>query len=226
MNKSSNPVGTGEAVGVVPTQERGREAREQLYVAAMREFEASGVEDSRVESIVKEAGASWGTFFRYFPRKEDVLIHAAARHFRDHVLPVFEAGVDDPEKSAWQLGQDVFLRLTEPEYSPRLHAAMIAETIQRPLRFAAILDLGDFPVIRLFEGLIRKGMGTGEVRTDVDSFEAATVIGAGVMFSTTRVLGAVADGDLPVSEVGAVAGRAFEIAWNGVGSGASVPAPR
>ena len=35
--------------------------------------------------MIADAGVSWATFFRYFPRKEDVLIELAARHFREQV---------------------------------------------------------------------------------------------------------------------------------------------
>ena len=46
-------------------------------------YEANGIDAARVEDVIAEAGVSWATFFRYFPRKEDVLIEHAARHFRD-----------------------------------------------------------------------------------------------------------------------------------------------
>ena len=43
----------------------------------MAEYERAGLEHARVEDIVAAAGVSWGTFFHYFPTKEDVLLHAS-----------------------------------------------------------------------------------------------------------------------------------------------------
>lgn len=44
----------------------------------MSEYARVGLDAARVEDIVAAAGVSWGTFFHYFPAKEDVLIDAAA----------------------------------------------------------------------------------------------------------------------------------------------------
>jgi len=208
----------GFSLGIEPTQKRGVEARDRLFDAAMEEFEARGIQGSRVENIVAEAGTSWGTFFRYFPRKEDVLLFAAARHFRTYLRPVYEAGLGDPDRTMWNVARELFSQMMVPRYSPSVHAAMIDETVRHPARFAAILDEGELPIIALVTGLLEEGQRRGEIRTDVDAFEAAIVIGAGVMFSTTRVIGAVAEGQLPGSEIEAVAGRAFDLVWTGLGS--------
>ena len=209
----------GVGLGVEPTQKRGIAARDRLFAAAIEEFEAEGIEGSRVEKIVAAAGTSWGTFFRYFPRKEDVLLFAAADHFRRYLRPVYEAGREDPDRSMREVARELFAQMMEPRYSPSLHAAILDETVRYPARFAAILDQGPLPIIMLITDLLEEGQRRGEIRGDVDALESAIVIGAGVMFSTTRVLGAVAEGHLPASEIGAVAGRAFDLVWVGLGSG-------
>ena len=78
-----------------PTQARGFEKRDSIYRAAIARFRADGVAATKVDDVIADAGVSWGTFFRYFPRKGDVLIEAAARHFRDHVRPSAEASLAD-----------------------------------------------------------------------------------------------------------------------------------
>ncbi|HMW44538.1 MAG TPA: TetR/AcrR family transcriptional regulator, partial [Solirubrobacterales bacterium] len=55
----------GVGLGAIPKQQRGIEVRDRLYEAAVAEIDAKGIEESRVENIVAEAGTSWGTFFRY-----------------------------------------------------------------------------------------------------------------------------------------------------------------
>jgi TetR/AcrR family fatty acid metabolism transcriptional regulator len=220
LEKSLNDAMVGDiALGTVPMQKRGFEARERLFEAAMREFEARGVAGSRVENIVSEVNTSWGSFFRYFPRKEDVLLYAATKHFREHMQPAYEAGINDPAQSTLDVARTLFSEMTRPRYAPRIHAAMLDETVRHPVRFAAILGEGDLPLIRMFAGVVEEGQRRGEVRADADPFEAAIVVGAGVMFSTTRVLDAVADGHLPATEIEAVARRSLDLIWVGLGTG-------
>lgn len=116
----SDPAAAGGiGVGVVPKRRRGTEIRERLYCAALDEFDAHGVEGSRVERIVAEAA----------------------------------------------------------------------------------------------------GQGRGEVRADIPPMVSATVLAAGVIFSTAPVLRAVASGEQPPSRVARVAGLAIEAARHGVSAG-------
>ena len=78
-----------------PTQARGFEKRDRIYQAAMERFRVDGVAATKVDDVIADADVSWGTFFRYFPRKGDVLIEAAVRHFHDHVRPSAEASLAD-----------------------------------------------------------------------------------------------------------------------------------
>ena len=71
-------VSAPRAAGPTPRQRRAVATRRRLYEAAMAEYAQVGLEAARVEDIVAAAGVSWGTFFHYFPAKEDVLLDAAA----------------------------------------------------------------------------------------------------------------------------------------------------
>lgn len=90
--------------------ERKRErTRKALQEAAFRLFIEHGYEATTVERIAAEAGVSHMTFFRYFPTKEDVVLHddydplleelvraqprrlPPLRRVRDAVLSVFPA---------------------------------------------------------------------------------------------------------------------------------------
>src|ERR1700749_3260311 len=80
-----------------PRQRRAAATRRRLYEAAMAEYARVGLETARVEDIVAAAGTSWGTFFHYFPAKEDVLLDAAAEVTRAYsvaALAGLEAGED------------------------------------------------------------------------------------------------------------------------------------
>src|ERR1700733_7010523 len=82
------------APGPTPRQRRAVATRRRLYEAAMAEYTRVGLEAARVEDIVAAAGVSWGTFFHYFPAKEDVLLDAAAEVCRAYAAAI-QAGLDD-----------------------------------------------------------------------------------------------------------------------------------
>jgi len=208
----------GVGLGAVPKQQRGIEVRNRLYAAAVREIDDKGIEESRVENIVAEAGTSWGTFFRYFPRKEDIFLHESARHFREYLKPAFDESIDDESISIRQGTRNVILLMMEPQISPRFHAEMLAETLQHPARFAAILGEGELPLAVLMAGLLAEGQQRGEVKADAPIPVLAAVLLAGVMFSASQVLQAVAEGSRPGSDIAEVAGQAFDLAWTGVGT--------
>src|ERR1700734_681408 len=85
------------APGPTPRQRRAVATRRRLYEAAMAEYTRVGLEAARVEDIVAAAGVSWGTFFHYFPAKEDVLLDAGAevcRAYGEAARAGLEAGDD------------------------------------------------------------------------------------------------------------------------------------
>jgi AcrR family transcriptional regulator len=63
--------------------ERGAQTRERLIAAAREVFEARGFIETRVAHISGHAGASYGSFYTYFPSKEAVFLELADRLFED-----------------------------------------------------------------------------------------------------------------------------------------------
>lgn len=216
VTESSSVGGVG--LGAIPKQQRGIDVRERLYVAAIREIDEKGIEESRVENIVAEAGTSWGTFFRYFPRKEDIFLHESARNFRERLRPAWDEAIADEQTPIREGARRIILMVMEPEISPRFHAEMLAETLGHPARFAAILGEGELPLAVLMAGLLAEGQKRGEVKADAPIPVCAAVLLAGVMFSASRVLQDVAEGTRPGSEIAEVANQAFDLAWSGVGA--------
>ena len=218
-------VGGGAVAAVLPmppTQARGAETRDRIYAAAMDRFGALGVERARVEDVVDRAGVSWATFFRYFPRKEDVLLEGAARHFRDRVRPPAERGVSDGRRRVRRVIEETFVALsTADEMPPALHSAALLQVIAHPDRFAAILDDGGTqPLIELLVELVAEGQRRGEVRADVPALAVATTVAAGSFFP--GVLAAARGGDAAAAMT-----TALGLIWEGAGAegfdGASKP---
>lgn len=89
---------------------------------------------TKVEAVIADADVSWATFFRYFPRKEDVLVEGIARHFRDRV--VVENGHSAPViglmAELLEAGQ------RRGEIDPDLNAGFAALTVVAGAMFPAI----------------------------------------------------------------------------------------
>jgi AcrR family transcriptional regulator len=194
-----------------PTQARGAEKRERIYEAAIARYGAEGVAATRVEDVIAEAGVSWATFFRYFPRKEDVLIEAAARHFHDHIRPVASRGIGDRRLRVRTVtARTLEAVLTPAEMTPALHTEAVLEVFARPARFAAIVDSGHpQPIIGVLTELIDEAQRRGEVRADVDAGAAAVTVTAGALFPAVQAASVGAD-PLPSLRL------ALEIVWTGV----------
>jgi AcrR family transcriptional regulator len=213
--ESSTALGLGGATATAlpmpPTQARGAEKRDRLYAAALERFDRLGVDATRVEDVVDDAGVSWATFFRYFPRKEDVLIEGAARHFRDRVRPVAEAGIRSSRRIRTVI-KDIFIALCTPEdLPPLLHASALLQVIANPGRFAALLDDGSGqPLIELLTEVVAEGQRRGEVRDDVPAVAIAMTIAAGAFYPGVQA--AAIGGDAAAAMT-----AALELIWDGAG---------
>jgi AcrR family transcriptional regulator len=194
-----------------PTQARGVEKRDRLYDAAIARYREAGIADTRVEDVIADVGVSWATFFRYFPRKEDVLLEGAARHFRNQVRPLAEAGgLRDRGFGTRTVIDRTFAALLEPsELPPELHTAAVLEVLANPARFAALVGDHPQPVIGLIAELLAEGQRRREVRSDIDAALAALALSAGCMFPAAQAAAAGAD---PLAS----ASRALEILWAGL----------
>src|SRR5262245_41524772 len=197
-----------------PTRARGFEERDRISRAAIERLRTEGVAATKVEDVIAEADVSWATFFRYFPRKGDVLIEAAARHFRDRVRPLAEGLLGDRRLKMSTVVQRIIVSLLRPADLPSaLHGAALLEIFANPDRFAALVGEGPAPpVTYLLEEILAEGQRRGEVRGDLDSAVAALSIIAG-----TSLIGAqaVAIGIDPTEPVEA----SLEISWRGIAAG-------
>jgi AcrR family transcriptional regulator len=196
----------------LPTQARGVEKRDRLYEVAMARYRKSGLANTKVEDVIADAGVSWATFFRYFPRKEDVLLEGVARHFRDHVRTVAERSLADRRLRTKTALERTFAALLEPVDMPRpLHIAALLEVLANPPRFAAFVGDHPQPVIGLVAEILGEGQRRGEVRADVDAALAAVSLAAGTMFPAAQAAAAGMD---PLDS----ARQALDLLWGGVSS--------
>ena len=194
-----------------PPRHAATEKRDRIYDAAVALYEANGIDAARVEDVIAEAGVSWATFFRYFPRKEDVLIEHAARHFRDQVRAAAEGGLRDGRLRVRTVTERAFGALLRPrERSPALHSDALLEVFANPARFAALVDDGHpQPMVGLTAELLAEAQHRGEIRADVDPSPAALTVVAGALFPGVQAAAAGSRSRRPVA-------AALDILWEGL----------
>jgi AcrR family transcriptional regulator len=187
-----------------------------VYEASLAEFARQGVENARVEDIVAAAEVSWGTFFRYFPRKEDVLLEFAVEEYTGRIAPDVEKLLGDGDVPTRDIVETLFMGLTRSELPPHVHGAMLHEVMNLPTRFAELLNDGDEPVLILLVRVLRAGVERGDVRADVDPFILAPVLAAGTLFPLAQG----AYGELPAlrempsrTDPEAVLKQVLSVAW-------------
>lgn len=59
-------------------KEKGKESRERLLAAAVREFARTGYHETKISTIVAEAGLTQAAFYLYFPSKEAIFAELIA----------------------------------------------------------------------------------------------------------------------------------------------------
>lgn len=203
-----------------PRQARAVAARSRVYAETMRQFAEKGVPATRVEDVVAAAEVAWGTFYRWFPRKQDVLLEAIVLHVREHALPVLDAGLADPARSARDTALAWFTALLEPgDHPPHVHGEALQEVVMQRERFITMLGDGEQPLVMLAARVVAHGQARGEVRTDLDQFTLGGTLLAGTAFSAIYgYYGAFRGfpGAQPAADLPALVERFFGIVWRGL----------
>jgi AcrR family transcriptional regulator len=78
-----HPIAMRSAGPPSPTTSRGRETKDRLVAAGLAEVAQHGYVAARVEAITERAGVGYGTFYRYFSNKADLIAHVADEVYSD-----------------------------------------------------------------------------------------------------------------------------------------------
>jgi AcrR family transcriptional regulator len=154
----------------------------------MAEYARAGLEAARVEDIVAAAGVSWGTFFHYFPTKEDVLLDAAAE-----VCRAYSAAAIDGMRAGLRTEQ-VFAAAFAAMYdaavgispSSALRGRMVLYVLAHPGRLTEALGDDVPPPVTATAAVLAEGQLRGEIRSDEPAESLAVIVLYAVLFSARR----------------------------------------
>lgn len=181
---SSEPAGPSPAsVPEGRRERRRRETRERLLDATRRVIAKSGLEAATIARIAEAADVGFGTFYSYFPSREQALL-ATVQHVLDRVAAENDAlstGLDDPAR-VFSIGLLNVLALAERD--PATAAFGLALTLSGHRELWRALG-------RRMRSDLRRGIELG--RFDVEALDVVIeLVSGGVM----RVLGARLEGRL------------------------------
>jgi AcrR family transcriptional regulator len=162
--------------------------RRRLYEAAMAEYAKVGLDAARVEDIVAAAGVSWGTFFHYFPAKEDVLLDAAAevcRAYGETVQAGLEAGQDTETVFAAAFAA-MSETAAEIAATNALRGRMLLYVLSHPGRLTEFLGEDVAPPVAATTAVIAQGQLRGEIRSDEPAESLAVILHYAVLFAGRR----------------------------------------
>jgi TetR/AcrR family transcriptional regulator, transcriptional repressor for nem operon len=154
----------------------------------MAEYARVGFEAARVEDIVAAAGVSWGTFFHYFPAKEDVLLDAAAEVCRAYAEAV-QAGLEDGQDTESVLEAAfgaMSLAAAEAAPSNSLRGRLLLYVLGHPGRLTEFLGEDVAPPVAATTAAIAAGQQRGEIGADEPAESLAVILLYAVLFSGRR----------------------------------------
>jgi AcrR family transcriptional regulator len=160
------------------------DTRQKLIDAAVSVFSRDTVEGARIEDIIAKAGVSRGTFFHYFPRKEDVLLSIAANQFGG-VRQAIEGHAQDPDAATKDILLSGYTAMADTNAPPHLYAAVLREVARDRRRFEAMLGEGTPTFLDMVAGVLARGQEKGEVRDDIPVMLLAMLINSMVISPMT-----------------------------------------
>jgi AcrR family transcriptional regulator len=170
-----------------PAGPRGERTRDRIREAANDLFLRHGFEATTVDAIVSRAGISKGTFYLYFPRKEDLLLEYGTRRLRKirEMLPDLLQAATFREVLETILTTAVRGKPWDREVTGRALIEMGVHAERLPVETPELL----------FVPMIELGQARGEIRDDIPARALSN-------FVMRSILGALRDWGLGNDEIG------------------------
>ena len=152
-------------------RERNKRARkESLYTVAIDLFRRQGFEETRVEEITQAAGVAKGTFFNYFPSKEDILLYITERHMSRLSAALGNGASANLSRQQSSIEAIQFLRHTLAD-SLEEDRDLVGLAVDKALQIAHLAPAshkGRFSLQGLIAILVVRGQRSGEIQPEID----------------------------------------------------------
>ncbi|MGX2959408.1 TetR/AcrR family transcriptional regulator [Peribacillus sp. JNUCC 23] len=179
----------------INTREKNKKQRtEQIILAAEELFSEKGLYDVQMQDIATKANVGIATLFRYFPKKENIIVEVAV-----FVLGKFQEDLQkiaDSEKNAFDKLEQLFDYFLEVANGPARKVTLFREAFEsyssyrnEPLEnINAYIEIQEVLSHEIFK-IIKQGEVDGSIRSDIKTELAlATITNCFGMFSTKITL--------------------------------------
>lgn len=185
--------------------------RQDILDAARKLVSEAGWPEAQVSHVAAAAGLATGTVYRYFPSKAHLCVEVLSTVSQREV-DVLQAIADGPGPAAQRLHDAVTAFVQRAMRKRRLAYALIAEPCEPEIDQARLTYR--HAISLQIARIVRAGQAGGDLRSDVDTNTAATVIVGGFMEGLIGPLSPLnADfGNAPMQDTAAVAALANDIA--------------
>lgn len=179
----------------INTREKNKKQRtEQIILAAEELISEKGLYDVQMQDIATKANVGIATLFRYFPKKENIIVEVAV-----FVLGKFQEDLQkiaDSEKNAFDKLEQLFDYFLEIANGPARKVTLFREAFEsyssyrnEPLEnINAYIEIQEVLSHEIFK-IIKQGEVDGSIRSDIKTELAlATITNCFGMFSTKITL--------------------------------------
>lgn len=137
---------------------------ERILTAAIEQFEATGIEDTRIDDICARAVVAQKTFFNHFANRHQ-LVREIAERFLEAVVGAIEEARSEPGSTGDRL-ERLFARVAAAaEHAPPLRRGLVIEIIRHLHGDPTQQRMGQILRER-FAGMLRDGVRAGSVTRD------------------------------------------------------------
>lgn len=156
------------------TSQRQADRRAEILDAAQRCFARNGFHQASMQDICAEAGMSAGNLYRYFPSKEAIIAGICERD-RAEAAESFAAVSRAPNffEGLAELARQHLVEKSAAEVG--LCAEIMAESRRNP-QVAKMFQGIEQDIRRGLSDMLRRAVDAGEIRADLDTDAAATIL--------------------------------------------------
>jgi AcrR family transcriptional regulator len=171
---------TGQDAPRRPGRPRSEQAETAIIKAALDLFAEDGVDGVCVEAVAARAGVGKATIYRRWANKEDLLVSALAS---------LKAPLPEPEGASVRADLIAIVSALAADAADarimRQYVTMMTEGDKYPKLLARYRETVVEPRREVLRAVLRRGIGTGELRRDLD-VEIATLTITGTLMARSK----------------------------------------